>query len=241
MPEERSEDRVYSRKEGDEPAAPAIPAATVILVRDAEEGLETLMLRRNSKLEFVGGMWVFPGGRVDPEDWEGVSEGDEQAAARRAAIRESREEAGLEVVADAMLPFSHWCPPAITPKRFLTWFFIAPASEGSVEIDGGEIHDHAWMRPADALARRDAHEIELAPPTWVTLHELSAWKKVDEALAGVAARSLEFFTTQIARTDAGMVALWHGDAGYDDKDASKPGARHRLQMTRGDWIYERTV
>ena len=49
-----------------------VDAATVILVRDGAEGLETLMLRRNSKLEFVGGMWVFPGGRLDPEDWEAV-------------------------------------------------------------------------------------------------------------------------------------------------------------------------
>jgi 8-oxo-dGTP pyrophosphatase MutT (NUDIX family) len=198
------------------------------------------MLRRNTKLEFVGGMWVFPGGRVDPEDWEGVAEGDEQGAARRAAIRESQEEAGLEVVADAMLPFSRWCPPAMTPKRFLTWFFIAPASEGSVEIDGGEIHDHAWMSPADALARRNAHEIELAPPTWVTLHELSVWQSVAQVLAGVRARTLEYFTTQIARTDDGMIALWHGDAGYEDKDASKRGPRHRLHMPKGDWVYERT-
>ncbi len=241
MPDERSEDRVYPRDRDDKPASPSIPAATVILIRDADAGLETLMLRRNSKLEFVGGMWVFPGGRVDPEDWKGVARDDEQEAARRAAIRESREEAGLEVAAANMLPFSHWCPPAMTPKRFLTWFFVAPASAGRVEIDGGEIHDHAWMRPEDALARRDAHEIELAPPTWVTLHELAAWKKVEEVLAAVRARTPEFFSTQIARTDEGMVALWHGDAGYEDRDCSRPGGRHRLQMTGGDWVYERTV
>ena len=39
---------------------PAIPAATVVLLRDAPGGLETLMLRRNSKLAFAGGAWVFP-------------------------------------------------------------------------------------------------------------------------------------------------------------------------------------
>ena len=52
--------------------APLIQAATVILLRDGADGLETLMLRRNSKLAFVGGMWVFPGGRVDAQDAAGV-------------------------------------------------------------------------------------------------------------------------------------------------------------------------
>ena len=41
---------------------PLIAAATVVLVRDTAQGLETLMLRRNAKLNFAGGNWVFPGG-----------------------------------------------------------------------------------------------------------------------------------------------------------------------------------
>ena len=36
------------------------------------------------------------------------------------------------------------------------------------------------------------------------------------------------------------VALWHGDAGYADSDAAKPGARHRLLMSDAGWRYERT-
>ena len=107
-----------------------VDAATVILIRDSPDGLETLMLRRNSKLEFVGGMWVFPGGRLDPEDWEGVAEGDLIGASRRACVREAKEESGLDVEESSLVVFAHWTPPAITVKRFLTWFFIAPAPEG---------------------------------------------------------------------------------------------------------------
>ena len=44
---------------------PPIPAATVVLLRDGEAEPETLMLHRTSKVHF-GGMWVFPGGRIDP-------------------------------------------------------------------------------------------------------------------------------------------------------------------------------
>ena len=78
--------------------AEEIQAATVILLRDTPGGLETLMLRRDSKLAFVGGMWVFPGGRVDPEDAAGLAPGDELGAARRAAVRESLEEDRKSVV-----------------------------------------------------------------------------------------------------------------------------------------------
>ena len=40
-------------------------SATVVLVRDTEQGIETLLLRRNPKLKFAAGSWVFPGGAVD--------------------------------------------------------------------------------------------------------------------------------------------------------------------------------
>jgi 8-oxo-dGTP pyrophosphatase MutT (NUDIX family) len=43
-------------------------AATIMLVRDGDEGLEVFMLRRNLQSDFVGGAYVFPGGAVDPAD-----------------------------------------------------------------------------------------------------------------------------------------------------------------------------
>jgi 8-oxo-dGTP pyrophosphatase MutT (NUDIX family) len=150
-----------------------------------------------------GGMWVFPGGRVDPEDWDPDRPGDELAAARRAAVREASEEAGLAIDAGALLPYSHWTPPPITPRRFLTWFFLAPAPDGDVVIDGGEIREHRWLRPADALDSQRAGEIELAPPTWVTLHELSRWRSVAESLKGVCEREPERFETHIAVEEDG--------------------------------------
>src|SRR3546814_18937094 len=85
---------------------PAIPAATVVLLRDGDEGLETLMLHRTSKVAF-GGMWVFPGGRVDPEDRR-PDDPDEEAAARRAAAREAMEECELPGAAEDVVAFSHW-------------------------------------------------------------------------------------------------------------------------------------
>ena len=66
-----------------------IPAATVILLRDGDAGLETVMLRKNSKIAF-GGMWVFPGGRLDEDD--GSPDDEMVERARIAASREGCDE-----------------------------------------------------------------------------------------------------------------------------------------------------
>jgi len=221
-------------KAGSEPIA----AATVVLLRDGRDGIETLMLRRNSKIAF-GGMWVFPGGRVDEADRAGLAPDDELGAARIAAVREAQEEASLEIVADSLVPLAHWTPPAVTPRRFLTWFFLAEAPGGDVQVDLGEIREHAWMSVAEAFAKRDAQEIELAPPTFVTLHTLATHASVREALEHASRGEPEFFETRISVAEDGPIALWHGDAGYDTSDAQVPGTRHRLAMTRGAWTYER--
>jgi 8-oxo-dGTP pyrophosphatase MutT (NUDIX family) len=229
----------WARSAQDAPPVPIVAAATVILLRDAPDGLETLMLRRDSRLAFAGGMWVFPGGRVDPGDWPDDHE-DVATAGRNAAVREAGEEAGLEVDAAALVPFAHWTPPPEAPKRFSTQFFVAPAPAGRVTIDDGEIRDHMWVSPADALRRRDALEIELAPPTWVTLHTLAASGTVADAIEAARRTEPEHFTTKAAFTDEGVVVMWHGDAGYDDGDSTRAGARHRLWMVDTGWRYERT-
>lgn len=225
-------------KEGKE-GTPPVEAATVILIRDGDESLETLMLRRNSKIAF-GGMWVFPGGRVDDDDRRDVDGDDDVEPARRAAVRESQEEAGIDLALDSLVPFSHWTPPPITPRRFLTWFFLAATPHSNIIIDGGEIHEHAWMQPAEAFRRRDAGEIEIAPPTFVTLVELAQHANIASALASAQARAPERFATHVSVEDAGPTALWHGDSGWETSDATLPGTRHRLSMHGDEWRYERS-
>jgi len=77
---------------------PIYPAATVVLVRDCEDGIEALLVQRNKALQHMGGMWVFPGGKVDEADYP--EDRDDYQAAVNAAIRETREEAGLSVTLD---------------------------------------------------------------------------------------------------------------------------------------------
>lgn len=48
--------------------APLLQAATVLLLRDAAQGIEVLMTRRSMKASFAAGAYVFPGGGIEPDD-----------------------------------------------------------------------------------------------------------------------------------------------------------------------------
>lgn len=78
----------------------AIPAATLIIFREAQSGPpELLMVERAKAMVFAGGAMVFPGGRIDPGDHAlaALHGGDDEMAARIAAVRETIEEAGLPI------------------------------------------------------------------------------------------------------------------------------------------------
>ena len=96
---------------------PALPAATVTLVRDAAHGIEVLMLQRNFQSGFMPGMFLFPGGAIDAGDQAGAllarcaGVDDKTASAAlglshgglaywAGAIRESFEEAGVLLAYD---------------------------------------------------------------------------------------------------------------------------------------------
>lgn len=221
-------------------AAIAHPAATVVLLRDGPGGCEVLLVRRNAQLAFHGGAWVFPGGRIDPEDYLAARPDDVVAAARQGATREAREEAGVTLERESLVLLSRWITPEMLPKRFDTWFFAASVeAETRVEVDGGEIHEHRWMRVGEALAAQRAGEIELPPPTFVTLVGLATHRTVDEALAAVPAGGTETFVPRLHAVAGGACSLYAGDAGYEAGDPDLPGARHRLWMIDSGWRYER--
>lgn len=214
----------------DAPESVLVAAATVLPLRDTPTGMEILMLKRNSKTAF-GGMWVFPGGMVDPEDME---EGDELAAARRAAVREAMEEATMDISIGDLVTWSHWQPPTTAgyvPKRFSTWFFLVGSHIDAAEVvvDGHEIHEHMWIRPAEGLAKREAGEWELAPPTFVSLSQINQYTTVAEALgAGRALAEPPRFHTRITDLNGTRTLLWHGDAGYEAGNPGLPGPRNRV-------------
>ena len=80
------------------------PAATIVLVRPGQDGLEVLLTRRPDSMAFAAGLHVFPGGRVEPGDADpdlvrrargATADPGFQVAHRIAAIRETWEEVGV--------------------------------------------------------------------------------------------------------------------------------------------------
>ncbi len=224
--------------EMDETKAPSalIPAATVIIIRDGQAGLETLMLRRNKSLKAFGGVWVFPGGRVDAADLPG---GDEMSRAKAAAIREAKEEADLDLSADSLIHLSQWIPPKVEIRRFSTHFFIAPMPNQSVKIDEGEIHDYRWVCPKQAVAATPDPALKIFPPTYVSLWELAKYETVAGVMQSITDETSLLFETLFVQGEGGHNLFWRPDAGYDGQDITASGPRHRLLMGKDRWRYER--
>jgi 8-oxo-dGTP pyrophosphatase MutT (NUDIX family) len=186
-------------------------AATVVLLRDADAGLEVLLTRRTLRARFMAGAWVFPGGAVDPGDGEG------QSGLRAAAAREVREEAGIDLGPDSeLVAFSNWITPAQVKIRYDTWFYLAlmPAGQEPA-IDCDEIIDARWMRPADALAAARAGEILIVVPTAKQLERLSEFGSAGELLSFAQGRRIEPVQPRVIGSGEQARIVLPGEPGYD--------------------------
>lgn len=185
-------------------------AATVMVLRDAGGSIEVLMVRRSSASAFAPDAFVFPGGTVDPQDYDerphawharlprefratvpsalptseaAVSERD-AAALVRAAVREVREEASIAIEPDAIALFSHWITPPTEPRRYNTHFFVASVSSGVHGVaDAIETHDAQWIAPARALERYARGDMHLVYPTIKHLERLTAFASTTAAMS----------------------------------------------------------
>ena len=206
-------------------------AGTAVLLRDSPEGLETLLLRRNAKLAFAGGVWVFPGGAIESSELEAA--GTEDEAARTATVREVHEECGLTVAEDSLVHFCNWTTPIGEKRRFATWFFATQVGQCSEDIfiDGSEIHEFRWLSLRKSMALYHLGELTLMPPTYLAISLISHCETAKSACDMLAARQSFNVTPRLCKLDGQMVCLYPGDAGYELNDALLAGARHRTLFT----------
>ena len=216
------------------------PAATIMIAREREGELEVLLLKRNKALKFAAGLWVFPGGKIEPAEIETGS--DELEAAKLAAVRETMEEAAVKIGIDDLVFFSHWTTPELEPRRYSTYFFFADVNgrDITVEIDDSEIKKHTWMNPQKALDKVKTGELAMMPPTYVSLQRIRKCQTV--AAAKQVLTSLEpIYILPVLHLQKGkMYCLYEGDAGYATGNANLPGARHRMiaNMMNGNFVFE---
>lgn len=212
-------------------------ASTIMLAREQDGGLQVLLVRRNKALNFAGGAWVFPGGKIDEDELKGTTT--ELEAAKRAAVRETKEEANLEIDPERLIFFRHWTTPAGSPRRFATYFFFADIRHGGTEvvIDDEEIVEHTWLGPNQALEQLARQEKAMLPPTILCLQVISNCSSIMEARSLLAQQEPIYVLPVVDYTDGQVICLYQGDVGYDSGDSSLVGARHRLVIDMAQATY----
>ncbi|HJX32775.1 MAG TPA: NUDIX hydrolase [Solirubrobacterales bacterium] len=190
------------------------PAASVVLLRRGgkhrDRALEVLLLKRTEKAAFMPGVWVFPGGAVDPGD------GEDEAGYRACAVRELGEEAGIELAAsEELVLFSRWITPEVVSRRFDAWFFLALAPAHTPPTpDGVETTEAGWFEPRAALDAQAAGELALAFPTLKQLESLLPFGNADEAIAAHRGREVEPILPKVIGTEEEHRVVLPGDPDY---------------------------
>lgn len=167
-------------------------------------------MKRTEKAKFMPGVWVFPGGAVDPED------GEDEAGHRACAVRELGEEAGIELPADEELVlFSRWITPEVISRRFDAWFFLALApAHTPPKPDGVETTEARWFEPQAALQAQEAGELVLAFPTISQLQELAPFATSMEAIEAYRGREVEPILPKVIGTREDHRVVLPGDPDY---------------------------
>jgi 8-oxo-dGTP pyrophosphatase MutT (NUDIX family) len=172
------------------------------------------MVRRGDGQSFMPGVWVFPGGVIEPGE-----------TAPQSAVRELAEETRIELDPETTLhPWSRWITPEVVPVRFDTHFFVALApAHAPPRVDGAEVDDAGWFHPQAALDSHREGELKLVFPTIRTLETLVPYADAEQVLAAAPERDLEPILPRVVGTRADHRVLLPGEAGYDDAAADIEG------------------
>lgn len=148
------------------PIPPALPAATILVVRDSLAGIEVLMVRRHGNSSFAAGALVFPGGKVDESDHALAARCPPAALLpyRVAAIRETWEEAGVLLARRPGAP--HLLDHADVPNPRDAGDFAGVLARQGFELASDRLtHFAHWITPAAEPRRFDTQFFIAAAPT----------------------------------------------------------------------------
>lgn len=215
-------------------------AATVCVFREhPEDGLEVLLLKRNEKLKFAPGFWVFPGGRIESDEL--TSSPDIKQAAIIASKREAKEETDLSIDINPEHHYYHWTTPAGESRRFATWFFhsLIDFDNSQVKIDDSEIVDHSWVPVHTIFPADHKRSQQLLPPTFISLQRIKNARSYQDVVTEFNRTGPITVAPKVAFDNGVFCSMYPGDSGYEAVDPTKKDTLHRLtgNLLEGNYLF----
>jgi hypothetical protein len=124
-------------------------------------------------------------------------------------------ELGVKPDLSGLVRFARWVTPAMMPKRFDTWFYVAVAPpEQLAAADGWETVDAEWIAPGEALRLAAAGERKVIFPTRMNLQLLAESDDAASAAQAAQARPEIIVEPKVESREGGGVLVIPPDAGY---------------------------
>ena len=202
------------------PAAVRESASCIVAEKIANKGAcahnmfdyRLLFVKRSAKMKSWPGMSTFPGGVIDREDSDKLSQfspidyiskasgskpTDVEQVYRNTALRELQEETNFpdNVTSESLVPWSIWQTPLSIPRRFNTVFYLtfAPSTVIDLSPQEGEIESINWYSPAEILLD---DSITIAPPQIADISKFYVHKTYNELQSFALARYQHHSTHQ---------------------------------------------
>lgn len=124
--------------------------------------------------------------------------------ARDISLTELLAARGLVLRSDLLGPWSGWLTPAIEPRRYRTWFFVAELPPGQVTRDvSTESAEVTWVGADAVVAGADRGEVAMLPPTYLTCLELAGHPTPAEVISAARGRTVEMFEPLVTQDAEG--------------------------------------
>jgi 8-oxo-dGTP pyrophosphatase MutT (NUDIX family) len=124
-------------------------------------------------------------------------------------------EGRLELATDLLVPYAHWITPVVRPRRYDTYFYLAPAPpEQEARHDGHEAVDSIWIAPGQAAADGAAHRVKMIFATRFNLQKLARSESSAAAFAAARTDTIITVTPEYRETPEGLMWCIPIEAGY---------------------------
>ncbi|MCB9743071.1 MAG: NUDIX domain-containing protein [Alphaproteobacteria bacterium] len=166
--------------------------------------------------------------------------GDREAVHANEALFSQRvQERGWVLDLDRLRYWAWWITPEAEARRYDTRFFIAKVEGGDeARHDEHETVQSAWWTVAGTLARFEAGEVQLAPPTYITLLQLAPYATVDAALDAAGSRQVvPIMPRGQMEPDGALTVLLPGDPAFPSEHPVEGPTR--ITLRKGRWFVHR--